>query len=157
MSAVTDVRKTSESLLATGRKPFYAYAGAADLAAERVRALPAEAKKFQGTVQGQLKALPTQVKTLPTSLQAQVKALQTQVMGLPGQVTALSGRASTLYTELVVRGEKVVGSIRHQAATETAVTQTKSAVSKAKAAGTSARKARSAVGKAVDDAAGKIG
>jgi hypothetical protein len=124
-------------------KPLFAAVGVADLAIEQAKDVPAlyvaEVKK----VQSRLAEVPAQVKTLPT------------------QVKTLSGdfaeKATDLYAQLTVRGERLVTQIRRQPATEAAIAEGKEAVRKAEAAAVAAKKSAKAGEKAVEDAAAKIG
>ncbi|MCW2542639.1 MAG: hypothetical protein JWM40_191 [Frankiales bacterium] len=167
--------KLPELDLDEAKKPAFAAVGVVDVTVEQVKDLPAEAKKVQEKLQArfeartaslnaQLKTVPAQLKTVP----AQLKALPTQVKGLPAQVkdlrTELEGRvnkaqskATSFYGELATRGEKLVGQIRRQPASETALAEGKAAVKKAQSATASAKKATKAAGTAVEDAATKIG
>ncbi|ONH30236.1 hypothetical protein BL253_15095 [Pseudofrankia asymbiotica] len=123
------------------RKPLYAYVGAADLAVEKLRALPATASRLSDRV-GELTVeaakVPTQVGTTVRGLPETVGA----------QLSGLQGRAAQLYNAWIDRGEKRVTEIRRSPATEEAVTRTRTAVSRTKAASTSARRAADAVSKA---------
>ena len=134
MTVTTDVKKTGNTV--TGRftlknlptfdveqakKPLFAYVGVADLAIERAKEIPAEAKKVQAKVEAlaaarteKLKTLPTQLKTLPTEVQTRVAKAQTV--------------ATDYYAKLAVRGERLVTQIRRQPATEAAIAEGKEAV-----------------------------
>ena len=118
--------------VAEAAKPLYAYVGAADLVVEQVRTIP------------------TQVRTIPT----QVKALRDDV---ETRVEKATERAGDLYSQLTVRGERLVTQVRRQPATEAAIAEGKEAVKKAGASATAARKAAKAGEQAVEDATGKIG
>jgi chromosome segregation ATPase len=160
--------KLPELDLVEAKKPAFAAVGVVDATVEQVKDLPADAKKVQEKLQArfearttqfnaQLKTVPAQLKTVP----AQLKALPTQVKGLrtelEGRVSKAQSDATKLYAELAVRGEKLVGQIRRQPATESALAEGKAAVKKAQSATTSAKKATKATGTAVEDAAAKIG
>jgi len=87
-----------------------------------------------------------------------IKELPTQVVsGTMTIVTTLPSKMTETYGELVVRGQKLVSSIRRSSATQQAEAQIKVAKSQAKAATTSATKAVKATAKAVDKAAEKVG
>ena len=118
--------------VAEAAKPLYAYVGAADLVVEQVRTIP------------------TQVRTIPT----QVKALRDDV---ETRVEKATEKAGDLYSQLSVRGERLVTQIRRQPATEAAIAEGKEAGKKAEAAAIAARKSAKAGENAVEDAAGKIG
>ena len=115
------------------RKPFYAYVGAVDLAVEKTR-------------------------ELPTEFFAKATTLVPKTTALVGDLpTKITGKAAARYADLVVRGEKLVGTIRRAPNTKTAAAQVKSAQAKAKAATTSAAKAVKATAKAVDKAVDEVG
>jgi hypothetical protein len=162
-TATADVNKTGSTV--TGRfalknlptfdvaeagKPLFAVVGVADLALEQAKDVPAfyaaEAKK----VQARLADVPTQVKTLPT----QVKTLRGEV---ETRVSTATERATDLYSQLTVRGERLVTQIRRQPATEAAIAEGKEAVRKAEASATAAKKSAKAGEKAAEDAGTKIG
>jgi hypothetical protein len=113
-------------------KPLYAYVGVLDLALEQAQSVPA------------------QVRTIP----AQVRGLRSDVAARVDEVTE---KATDFYTQLTVRGERLVTAIRRQPATEAAVVEGKEAVKKAEASATAARKSAKAGEKAVTGAAKKIG
>ena len=125
--------------VAEAAKPLYAYVGVLDLALEQAKDVPA-----------QVRTIPAQVRTIPAS----VKSLRDDV---EGRVEQASSRATDLYTALTLRGERLITSIRRQPATEAAVAEGKEAVRKAEAAAVAARKSVRAGGKAVEDAAHKLG
>ena len=129
--------------VAEATKPLYAVVGVADLALEQVKDVPAlyvaEAKK----VSTRLSEVPAHVKTLP----GQVKTLSTEV----------TEKATDLYSKLAVRGERLLGQIRRQPATEAAIAEGKQAVRKAEAAATAAKKSVKAGEKAVVQATAKLG
>jgi hypothetical protein len=160
MTVTTDVKKTGNTV--TGRftlknlptfdadyakKPLFAYVGVADLAIERAKEIPAE-----------LTVATTNVTKKAQSLLAEVPS---QFSGLPvtvrTNVEKATERATDLYTKLTIRGERLVGQIRRQPATEAAIAEGKEAVKKAEAASTAAKKSFKAGEKAVEDAAAKIG
>lgn len=87
-------------------KPLYAYVGALDLAFEQARSVPA------------------QVRTIP----AQVKSLRGDVASRVEEVT---DRATELYSQLTVRGERLVTVIRRQPGAGAAVVEGKEAVRRA--------------------------
>jgi len=120
-------------------KPLYAYVGALDLALEQVKEVPA-----------QVRAVPASVRTIPE----QVKHLRGDV---ETRVEKVSERASDLYAQLTIRGERLVTSIRRSPATEAAVAEGKEAVRKAEASAIAAKNSVKAGEKAVQDAANKLG
>ena len=125
--------------VAEATKPLYAYVGALDLALEQAKDVPA-----------QVRTLPAQVRTLPS----QVRSLRSDV---ETRVEKATERASDLYAQLSVRGERIVTSIRRAPSTEAAVEEGKEAVRKAEAAAVAAKNSVRAGGRAVEDAAGKLG
>jgi hypothetical protein len=125
--------------VAEAAKPLYAYVGVLDLALEQAKEVPA-----------QVRAVPAQVRTLPAS----VKSLRGDV---ETRVEKVTERASDLYAQLTVRGERLVTSIPRSPATEAAVEEGKEAVRKAEASATAAKKSVKAGEKAVEDAAKKLG
>ena len=136
--------------VAEASKPLYAFIGVADLAIEQAKDAPAlyvaEVKKAQT----RLSEVPAQVKTLP----AQVKNLRDEV---ETRVEKATEKATEVYTQLTVRGERLVTQIRRQPATEAAIAEGKQAVRRAEAAAAAAKKSVKAVEQAVEDAAAKIG
>lgn len=113
-------------------KPLYAYVGAIDLAIEQAQSVPA-----------QVRAIPAQVKGLRSDVETRVE-----------QVTE---KATEVYSQLTVRGERLVTAIRRQPATEVAVAEGKRAVEKASASATAAKRSAKAGSKAVEDAADTLG
>ena len=136
--------------VAEAKKPLYAYVGALDLALEQAKEVPAEVSTGVTRVSARLADIPAQVRTLPAS----VKNLRGDV---EVRVEKVTERASDLYTELSVRGERLLTSIRRQAATEAALEEGKEAVRKAEAATVAAKKSVKASGRAVEGAAAQLG
>jgi ferritin-like metal-binding protein YciE len=160
MTVTTDVTKTGNTV--TGRftlknlptfdaeqakKPLFAYVGVADLAIERIKDVPAELTELNKTVS-------TKVQAFVAEVPAQVQALPVTVRS---NVEKASEKATDLYAKLTVRGERLVGQIRRQPATEAAIAEGKEAVRKAEAAAIAARKSVKAGEKAVEGATAKIG
>ncbi len=131
-------------------KPLYAYVGALDLALEQAKEVPAEVTNGVQRVSSRLADIPAQVRTLPAS----VKTLRGDV---ETRVEKVSERATDLYTQLSVRGERLITSIRRQPATEAAVEEGKEAVRKVEAAAVAARKSVKAGEKAMAGAAAQLG
>jgi hypothetical protein len=113
-------------------KPLYAYVGALDLALERAQSVPA-----------QVRAIPAQAKGLRGDVESRVE-----------QVT---DKATEVYSQLTVRGERLVTVLRRQPATEVAVVEGKEAVKKAEQSATAARTSAKAGAKAAKGAAEKLG
>jgi hypothetical protein len=160
MTVRTDVKKTGNTV--TGRftlknlpsfdafaakKPLFAYVGVADLAIERAKEIPAE--------------LTTATTNATKKAQSLLAEVPSQVTGLPvtvrTNVEKATEKATDLYTKLTIRGERLVGQIRRQPATEAAIAEGKQAVKKAEAAATAAKKSAKAGEQAVEDATAKIG
>jgi len=140
--------------LGEAKKPAFAAVGVVDATVEQVKELSAEARKVQDKLQVRFEtartAGATQLKTLPT----QVKDLRVE---LEGRVAKAQTTATDLYGKLAVRGEQLMGQIRRQPATTTALAEGKAAVKKAQSATASAKKATKAAGNAVEGAGSKIG
>jgi hypothetical protein len=125
------------------RKPFYAYVGVADLAVEKLRALPEVYTHGFSTAQAQVNQARGSFKHLPDDIREQLQALPK--------------KASESYADLVKRGHKLVTTVRNNPSTKAAVRQAKTARSQAKAAATSARRTVSSVQHAAEDNAAKVG
>jgi ElaB/YqjD/DUF883 family membrane-anchored ribosome-binding protein len=163
MTVTTDVTKTGDAVTgrftlknlpkfdaAEARKPLLAYVGMADLAIEQAKELPVELTKATEKFSSRLAEVPNVVKTLPT----QVQSLRDEV---EARVAKASEQANDFYSQLAVRGERLVTSIRRQPATEAAIAEGKEAVRKAEASATAAKKSAQAGEKAVEGATAKIG
>jgi hypothetical protein len=164
--------------------PFYAIAGAGDLAVEKFRALSEDvtarfAKLDQKTLQTELTKAQAELNKRFEAIVADAKTAPAKLRELPKTAqagfTIALGQAEETYEDLAGRGKDLVERIRHQQATEDLETQAKATVSKAKATrttvkktadtatrtvkatATSARKTAKAAGKAAGSAAGKIG
>ena len=152
---------TVELPKAVDTKPLYAVAGVVDLTVEQVKDVPADAKKLQATLVAKLEAARTERTATLKSVPAQLKALPTEAKKLQNELLGRALKAQTEATEyygkLATRGEKLVGQIRRQPATEAAIAEGKAAVKKAESAATSAKKATKSTAKAVEDAAEKLG
>ena len=97
----------------------------------RVDALTNDAKAYRLAIEARV-----------TELQAEAKAYPAKVQTLvDDNVTSLTGQATDTYTELVKRGESLVGRIRGQESTKATVKSAKTTVSKAKTTTTQAKKA----------------
>jgi hypothetical protein len=163
MTVTTDVKKTGNTVTgrftlknlpsfdalnsAAAKKPLFAYVGVADLAIERAKEIPGEFTVATTNVtkkaQSLLADVPSQVTALPVTVRTNVEKA--------------TEKATDLYTKLTIRGERLVGQIRRQPATEAAIAEGKEAVKKAEAAATAAKKSAKAGEKAVEDAVAKIG
>jgi hypothetical protein len=125
------------------RKPFYAYVGVADLAVEKLRALPEVYTHGFTTAQAQVSQARGSFKNLPESVRE--------------QISALPKKAGESYADLVKRGHKLVTTVRNNPNTQAAVRQAKTARSQAKAAATSARRSVSSAEQATEQTATKVG
>jgi len=145
MSTLTDkfpTVKLPEVSLDEAKKPAFAAVGVVDLYVEQVKEFPADAKKLQAELTAKFEAA-RYARKLQADLTARVSKAQTE--------------ATAYYGKLAVRGERLVGQIRRQPATEAAIAEGKAAVKKAEAAATSAKKATKSAVKATEDAAEKLG
>ena len=144
--------------------PFYAIAGAGDLAVEKFRAVSEDvtarfAKLDQQTLQTELskrqaeftklvekrfEAIVADAKTTPAKLRELPKTAQ-------AGFTTVLGQAEETYEDLAGRGKDLVERIRHQKATEDTATRS------VKATTTSARKTAKTATKAATAAADKVG
>jgi hypothetical protein len=118
-----EVRKLTDS------KPFYAMAGAGDLAVEKLRELPAQLKELQAR-QAEFR---TTAQELPGRARGYANSMgskaETYARDLPGRARVLPGmarkyadtigqRAAELYDEFATRGRKVVSRVSGGAALE---------------------------------------
>ncbi|TDO58097.1 hypothetical protein EV651_110131 [Kribbella sp. VKM Ac-2571] len=133
--------------------PFYAIAGAGDLAVEKVRAVgedvtarfakldqknlqvefTKELTKAQAELAKRFEAIVADARTAPARLRELPKTAQ-------AGFTTVLGQAEETYEDLAGRGKDLVERIRHQQATEDLVSTAKTTVSKAKATRTTAKK-----------------
>ena len=141
--AVRTLKSIPTAYAAQVRKQAFAYAGLLDLALEQAKEVPADLGTSAEQVAAAVRTLPTQVKGLRDEVETRVAKAQES--------------ATDLYTQLAVRGERLVTAIRRQPATEAAVAEGKEAVKKAEAAAVAARKSAEAGEKAVKGAAAKLG
>jgi ElaB/YqjD/DUF883 family membrane-anchored ribosome-binding protein len=125
------------------RKPFYAYVGVADLAVEKLRALPEVYTQGFTTAQAQVNHARGSFKTLPESVRE--------------QISALPKKAGESYAELVSRGHKLVTTVRNNPNTKAAVRQAKTARAQAKGAATSVRRSVNSTSRVVESTAAKVG
>ncbi|MFI6827759.1 hypothetical protein ACIBG5_11710 [Kribbella sp. NPDC050241] len=164
--------------------PFYAIAGAGDLAVEKFRAVSEDvtarfAKLDQKTLQTELTKAQSEVTKRFDAFVADAKTAPAKLRELPAVAqagfTTVLGQAEETYEDLAGRGKDLVERIRSQKATEDLVTQAKTTVSKAKATrttakktaqtatrnvkatATSARRTAKTASKAATDAADKVG
>ena len=160
MTVTTDVKKTGNTVTGKftlknlpnfdadyAKKPLFAYVGVADLAIERAKEIPADLTVATTNVTKKAQALLAEVPAQMTALPVTVRS----------NVEKATEKATDLYTQLTIRGERLVTSIRRSPATEAAVAEGKEAVRKAEASATAAKKSVKAGEKAVQDAASKLG
>ena len=126
-----DIRKT-----VTDPTHIYAAVGATDLAVERVR----EAGVRASAVRVDLDVNALQEKAVKRAEKVAEQAQQIPALAL-SQTAEIAGKARETYTELAVRGQKLVKRIRNQKATKDLVAQAGSTISLGKGAVTTVRKA----------------
>ena len=126
-----DIRKT-----VTDPTPVYAAVGVTDLAVERVR----EAGVRASAVRVDLDVNALQEKAVKRAEKVAEQAQQIPALAL-SQTAEIAGKARETYTELAVRGQKLVKRIRNQKATKDLVAQAGSTISLGKGAVTTVRKA----------------
>jgi hypothetical protein len=117
--------------LSAVQRPLYAYVGAADFAVEKLRELPTVYVQRVQEVQAGVKQVQVQA-------QEQAKARRAE---LRDQLNELPVKARALYTDFVVRGQKLVVNLRNNPEAQEAVAEAKTAVRQVKGASTSAKKA----------------
>jgi hypothetical protein len=157
-------------------KPFYAVAGAGDLAVEKIRQLSKLAQERLASIDTDQSNLTVRFQT---ELETRADALSRQARELTERAQAAwqeaVAQANQTYGTLAGRGETLVGRIRSQAATQQleeqvdttvrsakgTVTSVKKAATtartRAKSTATSARKTAESARKAADAAADKVG
>jgi hypothetical protein len=134
-SAVVDLNRVS--------KPLYAYVGVADLAVEKLRALPDVYVSGVKTAQASVNQAAGSVKTLPVVVRE--------------QLSTIPAKAKGTYADLVKRGQKLATTVRNNPNTKAAVAQAKTARSQAKGAATSARRSVNSAEKVAEATAAKTG
>ncbi|MFF0338167.1 hypothetical protein [Kribbella sp. NPDC004875] len=136
--------------------PFYAIAGAGDLAVEKVRAVGEDvtarfAKLDQKTLQAELTKAQTEFAKAQAELTKRFEAIVADARTAPAKLrelpktaqagfTTVLGQAEETYEDLAGRGKDLVERIRHQQATEDLVSSAKTTASKAKATRTTTKK-----------------
>lgn len=148
---------TTEAL----KKPVLAYVGVTDLAVEIVRDAVADVqKRAQRTDAKVLReqavhAVTTRVDALAKDAQARRAAIEARVAELQAEAKAYPAKVTTAvddnvaavnatYTDLVKRGESLVGRIRRQESTKATVKSARTTTAKAKTTATQAKKAADA-------------
>jgi hypothetical protein len=169
--------KTRFDIRTEATKPLFAGVGVTDLAVEIVRDFVTETQTRLAGVQKTAtspKALRQQAVTVVGSgvdalskgskayraaIEARVAELQAEAKGYPAKVSTLVddnvSSAADAFTDLVERGESLVGRIRRQQSTKATVTSAKTTVSKARTTNTQARKTSSAATKTAKTAVKK--
>jgi hypothetical protein len=132
--------------LSAVRRPLYAYVGAADFAVEKLRDLPtAYAQRVQEVSET--------VKQAQATAQEQAKARRAAVRE---QLNQLPDKARAVYTDFVVRGQKLVTNLRNNPEASNAVSEAKAAASEVKDAATHAKRATKSGEKAAERTADKV-
>jgi len=121
------------------KKPVLAYVGATDLAVEIVRDAVADVQK---------RVTAAQRASRRSAIEARVAELQAEAKAYPAKVsTAVDENVAAVnatYTDLIKRGESLVGRIRRQESTKATVKSAKTTSAKAKTTATQAKLAADA-------------
>ena len=145
MTLVSDIRKT-----VTDTTPVYAAVGVTDLAVEKVRharsrAVAARADFHVSALQDKAAKRAEKVAEQAHQVAERAEKVAEQAQQIPAlalnQTLEAAGKAHTTYTELAVRGEKLVTRLRNQKATKDLLAQAGTTVSFGKGAVTTVRKA----------------
>ena len=141
----------TRSLTTQAIKPVFAYVGATDLAVEKVRVAVADVSKRVAVVQK------TDAKKIRAAIETRVSELQGEALGYPAKVQSLVDEnvtaATAAYTDLIKRGESLVGRIRRQQSTKATAKAADTTVAKAKTTVTQAKEAVDATVDAADKTA----
>jgi heparin binding hemagglutinin HbhA len=144
MTLVSDIRKT-----VTDTTPVYAAVGVTDLAVEKVRharhrAVAARADFHVSALQDMAAKRAEKVAEQAHQVAERAEKVAGQAQQIPSlalnQTLEAAGKAHTTYTELAVRGEKLVTRLRSQKATKDLLAQAGTTVSFGKGAVTTVRK-----------------
>jgi heparin binding hemagglutinin HbhA len=131
MTLVKDIRKT-----VTDTTPVFAALGVTDLAVERLRDARARAAAVR---------LDLDINVIQDRAAQRFEKVTEQVQQIPAQVrnqgAEVAGKARETYSELAVRGEKMVKRVRNQKSTKDLFAQAGNTVSLGKGAVTTVRKA----------------
>lgn len=155
--------KTKFDIKTEATKPLLAGVGVTDLAVEVVRDLVAETQTRLAGVQKDVTArvadvqrtaadpqalrlqavtvVNARVDALAKEAKARRQAIEARVAELQAEAMAYPAAAADAYTDLVKRGESLVGRIRRQESTKATVTSARTTSSKAKTTTTQAKKA----------------
>jgi len=145
MTLVSDIRKT-----VTDTTPVYAAVGVTDLAVEKVRhararAVAARAEFHVSALQDKAAKRAEKVAEQAHQVAERAEKVAEQAQQIPAlalnQTLEVAGKAHTTYTELAVRGEKLVKRLRNQKATKDLLAQAGTTVSFGKGAVTTVRTA----------------
>ncbi|QIK75261.1 hypothetical protein [Nocardioides piscis] len=121
-------------------KPLYAGVGVTDLAVERLRNLVTETQTLLVDVQKTV----IDPKARRKAIEARVAELQAEAKAYPAKVQTIVddnvAQAADAYTDLIKRGESLVGRIRRQQSTQATKASAKTTVAKAKTTTTQAKK-----------------
>jgi hypothetical protein len=132
--------------LSAVRRPLYAYVGAADFAVEKLRDLPAAGAQRVQEVQASVKQAQAQAAEQAKARRAAVRQ----------QLNELPDKARALYTDFVVRGQKLVTNLRNNPEASNAVNEAKAAVGEVKDAATHAKRAAKSTEKAAERTEAKV-
>ena len=132
--------------LSAVRRPLYAYVGAADFAVEKLRDLPTVGAQRVQEVQASVKQAQAQATEQAKARRAAVRQ----------QLNELPDKARALYTDFVVRGQKLVTNLRNNPEASNAVNEAKNAVRQVKGATTSAKNAAKSGEKAAERTERKV-
>ena len=130
----------------TKSKPFYAVAGAGDLAVKALREVPNKLSQLRvdpKDIASTITVVQTEAKTIPYRAQNVAVVLVGETVGL----------ADAVYGDLVTRGRRISNRIRRQKATQELQTQASTTVRRTKAAKTTAKKSAGATRTAAKGAA----
>ncbi len=132
--------------LSAVRRPLYAYVGAADFAVEKLRDLPAVGAQRVQEVQASVKQAQAQATEQAKARRAAVRQ----------QLNELPDKARALYTDFIVRGQKLVTNLRNNPEASNAVNEAKAAVGEVKDAATHAKRAAKSSEKAAERTEAKV-
>jgi hypothetical protein len=132
--------------LSAVRRPLYAYVGAADFAVEKLRELPTAYVQRVQEVQETVKQTRAQAAEQAKARRAELRE----------QLNQLPDKARAVYTDFVVRGQKLVTNLRNNPEASNAVNEAKAAASEVKDAATHAKRATKSGEKAAERTADKV-
>jgi hypothetical protein len=126
----------------TKSKPFYAVAGAGDLAVKALREVPSKLSQLRvdpKDISSTITVAKTEAKTIPYRAQNVAVVLVGETVGL----------ADVIYDDLVTRGRRISNRIRRQKSTQEVKAQAGTTVRRTKAAKTTAKKSAASTKTAV--------